>query len=186
MVLATCHKRAPKVRLYIDKPLETWSSTLKNEEDLPENWLKEPKVLVGIELMRSPPPSQPADRPGRNRTGGRRREGRGCGSTQFKSNAGSSLSYKRAIDGVQITIVSSVLLFIPTNRVSFLNQANSYHLPSIDREPTTAAHESCDIRTWCMPTGHTTASDSYRRATPGQTTFPITTPVHGNAKARGR
>ncbi|KAJ7501351.1 hypothetical protein B0H11DRAFT_1713618 [Mycena galericulata] len=47
--------------------LQTWSSTLKNEEDLPENWLKEPKVLVGIEPMRSPPPSQPADRPGRNR-----------------------------------------------------------------------------------------------------------------------
>ncbi|KAJ7470090.1 hypothetical protein B0H11DRAFT_2434145 [Mycena galericulata] len=39
-----------------------------NEEDLPENWLKEPKVLVGIEPMRSPPPSQPADRPGRNRS----------------------------------------------------------------------------------------------------------------------
>ncbi|KAJ7475478.1 hypothetical protein B0H11DRAFT_1727382, partial [Mycena galericulata] len=47
--------------------LQTWSSTLKNEEDLPENWLKEPKVLVGIESMRSPPPSQPASRPGRNR-----------------------------------------------------------------------------------------------------------------------
>ncbi|KAJ6550391.1 hypothetical protein DFH09DRAFT_925930 [Mycena vulgaris] len=37
--------------------LETWSSTLKDEEDLPEIWLKEPKVLVGVEPLNSSPPA---------------------------------------------------------------------------------------------------------------------------------
>ncbi|KAJ7433401.1 hypothetical protein FB451DRAFT_1064422 [Mycena latifolia] len=37
--------------------LETWRSTLKDEEDLPEIWLKEPKVLVGIEPLNSSPPA---------------------------------------------------------------------------------------------------------------------------------
>ena len=28
--------------------LSTWKNMLKNEKDLPENWLKSPRVLVGI------------------------------------------------------------------------------------------------------------------------------------------
>ncbi|KAJ6589681.1 hypothetical protein B0H19DRAFT_1058667 [Mycena capillaripes] len=34
--------------------LQTWSSTLQNEDKLPENWLRVPKVLVGIGPL--PPP----------------------------------------------------------------------------------------------------------------------------------
>ncbi|KAJ7912023.1 hypothetical protein B0H13DRAFT_1614001, partial [Mycena leptocephala] len=45
--------------------LQTWSSTLKDEEDLPEEWLRVPKDLVGIEPLR--PPSPPAGQRGRNR-----------------------------------------------------------------------------------------------------------------------
>jgi ribonuclease HI len=46
--------------------LQTWSSTLKDEDKLPEDWLRVPKVLVGLEL--SQPPSPPASgRQGRNR-----------------------------------------------------------------------------------------------------------------------
>ncbi|KAJ7454259.1 hypothetical protein FB451DRAFT_965617, partial [Mycena latifolia] len=29
--------------------LQIWSSTLMNKEDLPENWVKEPRILVGTE-----------------------------------------------------------------------------------------------------------------------------------------
>jgi hypothetical protein len=31
--------------------LSTWKKMLKNEKDLPENWLKSPRVLVGIDQM---------------------------------------------------------------------------------------------------------------------------------------
>ncbi|KAJ7102026.1 hypothetical protein C8R44DRAFT_640984 [Mycena epipterygia] len=47
--------------------LQTWSSTLMNEEKLPDNWLKEPRVLVGTEPKSSHPPSQPSGRRGRGR-----------------------------------------------------------------------------------------------------------------------
>ncbi|KAJ7488206.1 hypothetical protein FB451DRAFT_1025532 [Mycena latifolia] len=47
--------------------LQTWSSTLLNEEDLPENWIKEPRVLVGIEPKSSHPPPRPSGRRGRGR-----------------------------------------------------------------------------------------------------------------------
>ncbi|KAF8192842.1 hypothetical protein K438DRAFT_1590157 [Mycena galopus ATCC 62051] len=50
--------------------LQTWSSTLKGEDSLPENWLKVvPRVLVGIEPKRTsqPPSSRPQGRRGRNR-----------------------------------------------------------------------------------------------------------------------
>ncbi|KAJ7481429.1 hypothetical protein B0H11DRAFT_2419616 [Mycena galericulata] len=48
--------------------LQTWSRTLKDEDKMPENWLREPEVLVGVEPQRSrrsttPPPG----RRGRNR-----------------------------------------------------------------------------------------------------------------------
>lgn len=47
--------------------LQTWRSTLMNEEKLPENWTREPRVLVGTEPQSSHPPSQPTGRRGRNR-----------------------------------------------------------------------------------------------------------------------
>ncbi|KAJ7088086.1 hypothetical protein C8R44DRAFT_649791, partial [Mycena epipterygia] len=47
--------------------LQTWSSTLMNEEKLPDNWLKEPRVLVGTEPKSSQPPSQSSGRRGRGR-----------------------------------------------------------------------------------------------------------------------
>ncbi|KAJ7211046.1 hypothetical protein B0H12DRAFT_1033534, partial [Mycena haematopus] len=50
--------------------LQTWSSTLKGEESLPENWLNvAPRVLVGIEPKRhlQPPSPLPQGRRGRNR-----------------------------------------------------------------------------------------------------------------------
>ncbi|KAJ7238110.1 hypothetical protein B0H12DRAFT_1025902 [Mycena haematopus] len=50
--------------------LQTWSSTLKGEASLPENWLQvAPRVLVGIEPRRhlQPPAALPQGRRGRNR-----------------------------------------------------------------------------------------------------------------------
>ncbi|KAJ7160424.1 hypothetical protein C8R46DRAFT_905942 [Mycena filopes] len=48
--------------------LQTWSSTLKDEDKLPENWInKEPRVLVGIGPKSSQPPSHPSGRRGRGR-----------------------------------------------------------------------------------------------------------------------
>ncbi|KAJ7711093.1 hypothetical protein B0H16DRAFT_1667823 [Mycena metata] len=44
--------------------LQTWSSTLLNEESLPGDWIKQPGVLVGIEPKSSHPPSQPTGRRG--------------------------------------------------------------------------------------------------------------------------
>ncbi|KAJ7699732.1 hypothetical protein B0H16DRAFT_1668784 [Mycena metata] len=45
--------------------LQTWTSTLKDEDKLPENWLRVPRVLVGVEPHQ--PSSTPARRRGRNR-----------------------------------------------------------------------------------------------------------------------
>ncbi|KAJ7601415.1 hypothetical protein B0H17DRAFT_969783, partial [Mycena rosella] len=45
--------------------LQTWSATLLDEEDLPDDWIKEPRVLVGTEPKSSHPPSQPSGRRGR-------------------------------------------------------------------------------------------------------------------------
>ncbi|KAJ7834276.1 hypothetical protein B0H13DRAFT_1653372 [Mycena leptocephala] len=47
--------------------LQTWSSTLADEDKLPENWIREPRVLVGTEPPSSHPPPQPLGRRGRNR-----------------------------------------------------------------------------------------------------------------------
>ncbi|KAJ7911321.1 hypothetical protein B0H13DRAFT_1614752, partial [Mycena leptocephala] len=47
--------------------LQTWSSTLADEDKLPENWIREPRVLVGTEPPSSHPPPQPSGRRGRNR-----------------------------------------------------------------------------------------------------------------------
>ncbi|KAJ7142254.1 hypothetical protein C8R44DRAFT_865616 [Mycena epipterygia] len=47
--------------------LQTWRSTLMNEEELPENWIREPRVLVGTEEHSSHPAPQPSGRRGRNR-----------------------------------------------------------------------------------------------------------------------
>ncbi|KAJ7019152.1 hypothetical protein C8F04DRAFT_1324243 [Mycena alexandri] len=45
--------------------LQTWASTLKNEVELPQNWLIGPRVLVGIEPNQ--PSATPPRRRGRNR-----------------------------------------------------------------------------------------------------------------------
>ena len=34
--------------------LQTWSGTLQDEQSLPENWIKKPRVLVGIEPLEQP------------------------------------------------------------------------------------------------------------------------------------
>ncbi|KAJ7494971.1 hypothetical protein FB451DRAFT_1477336 [Mycena latifolia] len=48
--------------------LQTWSSTLMNEEELPDNWIiNQPRVLVGIGPKSSHPASQPSGRRGRGR-----------------------------------------------------------------------------------------------------------------------
>ncbi|KAJ7078702.1 hypothetical protein B0H15DRAFT_788723 [Mycena belliarum] len=47
--------------------LQTWSATLMNEDDLPDDWIKEPRVLVGTEPRSSPPPTRPSGRRGRGR-----------------------------------------------------------------------------------------------------------------------
>ncbi|KAJ7736456.1 hypothetical protein B0H16DRAFT_1326508 [Mycena metata] len=47
--------------------LQTWRATLMDEEKLPENWIREPRVLVGTEQQPSNPPSPPPGRGGRNR-----------------------------------------------------------------------------------------------------------------------
>ncbi|KAJ7720256.1 hypothetical protein B0H16DRAFT_1336127, partial [Mycena metata] len=44
--------------------LQTWSSTLLNEESLPGDWIKQHGVLAGIEPKLSHPPSQPTGRRG--------------------------------------------------------------------------------------------------------------------------
>ncbi|KAJ7046149.1 hypothetical protein C8F04DRAFT_938809 [Mycena alexandri] len=45
--------------------LQTWANTLKNETELPQNWLIGPRVLVGIEPNQ--PSATPPRRQGRNR-----------------------------------------------------------------------------------------------------------------------
>ncbi|KAJ7019064.1 hypothetical protein C8F04DRAFT_976188 [Mycena alexandri] len=47
--------------------LQTWSSTLMEEDKLPENWIRAPRVLVGTEQQSSHHPSPPPGRRGRNR-----------------------------------------------------------------------------------------------------------------------
>ncbi|KAJ6482425.1 hypothetical protein C8R45DRAFT_1001385 [Mycena sanguinolenta] len=48
--------------------LETWNGTLLQNDELPDDWLKEPGVLVGITPMGSlRPPSPPSARRGRDR-----------------------------------------------------------------------------------------------------------------------
>ncbi|KAJ7115514.1 hypothetical protein C8R43DRAFT_902649 [Mycena crocata] len=47
--------------------LQTWSSTLLNEDELPEFWIREPRVVVGTAPKSSHPPLQPSGRGGRNR-----------------------------------------------------------------------------------------------------------------------
>ncbi|KAJ7139962.1 hypothetical protein C8R43DRAFT_893064 [Mycena crocata] len=41
---------------------QTWSSVLLNEEELPEDWIRQPRVLVGIEPRSSRPPPRPSGR----------------------------------------------------------------------------------------------------------------------------
>jgi ribonuclease HI len=48
--------------------LQTWSKTLRNEDEIPDDWLREPEVLVGMEPKRSRrSPSPMPERRGRNR-----------------------------------------------------------------------------------------------------------------------
>ncbi|KAJ7718926.1 hypothetical protein B0H16DRAFT_1666610 [Mycena metata] len=47
--------------------IQTWKSTLMDEDKLPENWTRAPRVLVGTEPKSSPHPPQPSGRRGRNR-----------------------------------------------------------------------------------------------------------------------
>ncbi|KAJ7927927.1 hypothetical protein B0H13DRAFT_1860965 [Mycena leptocephala] len=58
-------KQASVPRLLV---LQTWSKTLKDEDRMPEDWLREPEVLVGMEPKRSRrSPSPVPGRRGRNR-----------------------------------------------------------------------------------------------------------------------
>ncbi|KAJ7585068.1 hypothetical protein C8J56DRAFT_788696 [Mycena floridula] len=52
-----------------DLVLRTWSGTLRDEDNLPDFWIKEPKVLVGIEpiIQQTQCGMHPRDHPGRNR-----------------------------------------------------------------------------------------------------------------------
>ncbi|KAK7057848.1 hypothetical protein R3P38DRAFT_3546779 [Favolaschia claudopus] len=47
--------------------LQTWNSTLLDEDKLPDDWIKLPRVLVGIKPQTDPPSSRPSGRRGRNR-----------------------------------------------------------------------------------------------------------------------
>ncbi|KAJ7663723.1 hypothetical protein DFH06DRAFT_986691 [Mycena polygramma] len=47
--------------------IQTWKSTLLDEENLPDDWTNKPGVLVGIEPKSSGPPSQPSGGRGRGR-----------------------------------------------------------------------------------------------------------------------
>ncbi|KAJ7181112.1 hypothetical protein C8R46DRAFT_1319730, partial [Mycena filopes] len=47
--------------------LQTWKSTLLNEDELPDNWIRAPRVLVGTEPKSSHPSPIPPGRRGRNR-----------------------------------------------------------------------------------------------------------------------
>ncbi|KAJ7258285.1 hypothetical protein C8J57DRAFT_1073772 [Mycena rebaudengoi] len=61
-------KHGKQYSLSIPLVLETWKGTLKDEGVLPENWIRGPEVLVGIEPLRSNRPlSPPVGRRGRNR-----------------------------------------------------------------------------------------------------------------------
>ncbi|KAJ7805957.1 ribonuclease H-like protein [Mycena leptocephala] len=61
----TYGKQASVPRLLV---LQTWSKTLKNEDKIPDDWLREPEVLVGMEPKRSRrSPSPMPERRGRNR-----------------------------------------------------------------------------------------------------------------------
>ncbi|KAJ7710755.1 hypothetical protein B0H17DRAFT_842555, partial [Mycena rosella] len=48
-ILTNQSKYSKSVSIRPSLVLETWSSTLKDEEDLLEIWLKEAKVLVSVE-----------------------------------------------------------------------------------------------------------------------------------------
>jgi hypothetical protein len=47
-------KRYGKKALDKSLVLHTWSGVLKNEASLPENWIKQPRVLVGIVPLEQP------------------------------------------------------------------------------------------------------------------------------------
>ncbi|KAJ7874853.1 hypothetical protein B0H13DRAFT_1632951 [Mycena leptocephala] len=66
-VLTNYTKYGKQNSVKISLVLQTWSSTLADEDKLPENWIREPRVLVGTEPPSSHPPSQPSGRRGRNR-----------------------------------------------------------------------------------------------------------------------
>ena len=51
---ATTNYKYGKKALKQKTVLETWKNTLKNEKDMPQNWLKTPGVLVGIDPIVHP------------------------------------------------------------------------------------------------------------------------------------
>ncbi|KAJ7909726.1 hypothetical protein B0H13DRAFT_1877425 [Mycena leptocephala] len=56
-ILANCPPEEKKSALAPKKVLETWSGILAEEGTMPENWLREPRVLVGGRAMQTRPDS---------------------------------------------------------------------------------------------------------------------------------
>ncbi|KAG2339348.1 hypothetical protein BDR05DRAFT_891892, partial [Suillus weaverae] len=56
--LLTNSMRYGKKALKVETVLQTWSGTLQNEDNLPDNWIRKSEVLVGM---------APRHPPGRNR-----------------------------------------------------------------------------------------------------------------------
>ncbi|KAJ7586871.1 hypothetical protein C8J56DRAFT_786739, partial [Mycena floridula] len=66
--LMTNQARYGKRALNSNLVLRTWSRTLRDEINLPDSWILEPKVLVGIDpITQLQQNRHPRDRPGRNR-----------------------------------------------------------------------------------------------------------------------
>ena len=50
---AATHEKLKEIKTDKDLVLSTWKGSLKNEKDLPEDWIKKSRVLVGMESWES-------------------------------------------------------------------------------------------------------------------------------------
>ena len=50
---AATHKKLKEIKMDKDLVLSTWKGSLKNEKDLPEDWITKSGVLVGMESQES-------------------------------------------------------------------------------------------------------------------------------------